>query len=151
MDADVADRVLVITRILDAPRARVFEAWTRPEQLLQWWGPKDFRVTGVELDLRVGGRYRASMRSPEGQDYAMAGVFREVIPPERLVFTFAWDETHETMPRHETVVSLRLEAQGHRTKLMFQQSIFPSTTERDSHDGGWNECFDRLERYLAHD
>src|SRR5437879_6953424 len=76
-----------ITRIIDAPRARVFKMWTDPKHLAQWWGPKGFTNPVCELDLRVGGALRIVMRAPDGVDYPMGGLFREIVEPERLVFT----------------------------------------------------------------
>ncbi len=78
---------LVITRIFDAPRELVWQAWTDPKQLVKWWGPKNFTAPVAKIDLRVGGKYLYCMRSPESQDYWSTGTYREVVPPERLVCT----------------------------------------------------------------
>ena len=82
-----AEREITITRVFDAPRALVFKAWTDAAQLAQWWGPKGFTNPVCEVDLRIGGAIRIDMRSPDGHVYPMRGEFREIVPPERLVFT----------------------------------------------------------------
>ena len=90
--AEPADRVLSITRTFAAPRELVFKVWTQPEHLARWWGPKGFSTPTCQMDARPGGDYRAVIRSPEGKDSVMRGSYREVVPPERLVMTFAWED-----------------------------------------------------------
>ena len=85
-----AERELTITRVLDAPRSLVFKVWTQPEHMVRWLGPKGFTAPSCKLEVRPGGAWRACIRSAEGVDHWMRGVYREVAPPERLVFTFAW-------------------------------------------------------------
>ena len=85
----VVERKLTLTRTLNAPRSLVFKAWTDPKQLAQWWGPKGFTNPVCELDLRVNGEIRIDMRAPDGKVYPMAGAYREIVEPERLVFTAA--------------------------------------------------------------
>ena len=87
-----ADGELVITRIFDAPRELVFRAWTEPDRAVRWWGPQGFIVAHSEIDLQPGGAYRVCMRSPEGIEHWQRGVCREFVEPERLVFTFAWED-----------------------------------------------------------
>jgi uncharacterized protein YndB with AHSA1/START domain len=143
----MADDELVIERVFDAPRRLVFKAWSSAEYQMHWLGPKDFTVESCEIDFRVGGRYRARIRSPEGQDYTMYGVYREIIAPERLVFTFAWEEEGER--GLQTLVTIDFTDQGDRTLMAFHQAPFQSLSERDGHNGGWTQCFDRLAAYLA--
>lgn len=139
---------LVITRILAAPPGVVFKAWTQREQLLHWWCPKGFTTPSCGMDLRPGGAYRICIRSPEGTDYWMRGVYREVVETERLVYTFAWEEPDGT-PGPESLITVTFAEQQGKTKLTFHQAPFESAAERDSHEEGWNECFDRLAAYLA--
>jgi len=146
--AEPAERELLITRILDAERSLVFKAWTKPEQLVQWWGPRDFTTPSCKMDVRPGGAYRICIRSPEGKDYRMQGVYREIVESYRLVFTFSWED-EKGEPGYETLVTVNFADYGGKTKLTFRQAIFESTAERDSHHEGWSECFDRLETYLA--
>lgn len=141
------ERVLVIERSFDAPRALVFKAWSEPEHLVRWWGPKGYSVPSCELDCRPGGVFRCVMRSPEGKDTRLQCGFREVSAPERLVFTWAWlDE--DGNPGHETLVTLNFEEQGIKTKLTLHQEVFESTEARDLHEGGWTGCLDSLNEYL---
>lgn len=138
---------LVITRVLDAPRGLVFEAWTRREHLVRWWGPRDFTTTSCEMDLRTGGAYRACIRSPDGKDYWMRGRYREIVPPERLVMTFAWEEEGER--GLENLVTVTFAEHAGKTRLTFKQAPFQSVEERDSHDEGWGESLERLAAFLA--
>lgn len=145
--ASTGERELTITRLLDAPRSLVFKVWTQPEHMVRWLGPKGFTAPSCELDLRPGGTWRACIRSPEGNDHRMQGVYREIVPPERLVFTFAWEE--DGVPGHETLVTVTFAEQAGRTLFTFHQATFESVESRDSHHGGWSSCFDRLADYLA--
>jgi uncharacterized protein YndB with AHSA1/START domain len=143
-----ADRVLVITRIFDAPREFVFKAWTEPEHLMRWWGPRGFTMTSCEIDLRPGGACHFHMRSPEGAEHRTRGVFREIIEPERLVMTRAWVDA-EGKPGHETLLTLTFADHGGKTKLTLHQAIFESVTARDLHQRGWSSSLDCLAEYLA--
>jgi uncharacterized protein YndB with AHSA1/START domain len=145
---DAADRELVITRVFDAPRRLVFRAMTQPEHLVRWWGPKGFTMTSCKIDLRPGGAFRFSMRSSEGTEYPHQGVYREIVEPERLVFTFAWED-EEGKPGHETLVTVSFAEHDGKTKLTFHQAVFETTADRDSHQEGWSECLDRLAAYLV--
>jgi len=82
---------IVITRIFDAPRRLVFEAWTRPEHLARWCGPRYLTLSVCEIDFRPGGAWRFVLRAPDGNDYGFGGEYREILPPERLVYTFRFD------------------------------------------------------------
>ena len=139
---------LSITRVLDAPRSLVFKVWSAPEHLMCWWGPKDFVMQSAEMDFRPGGMWRTCFRSPEGQDSWAEGIYREIVEPERLVFSFAWQEDDGTSgPEMETVVTLT--DLGDKTRLVFRQGVYATAEIRDSHESGWRECLDRLEAFLA--
>jgi uncharacterized protein YndB with AHSA1/START domain len=141
-----ADRhALVIERTFAAPRELVFAAWTEQERLAQWCYPKDFEPLFGEGDLRVGGKWRAGMKAPWGEPFVVGGVYREIIPPERLVFTHAWEPADGA--GHETVVTITLFDEAGKTRMVFEQSGFLDTATRDSHNDGWNEAFDHLRRY----
>lgn len=141
-----ADRVPVISRFLDAPRALVFEAWTRPELLQRWWGPREFTAHSIALDVRPGGTWRAAIRSPAGRDHWMRGVYHEVAAPERLVFTHIWEDGG---PAAEMLVTVTFTELGGRTKVILRQTGFAAPADRDGHQEGWAECLDRLAAYLA--
>ena len=145
---DPTERTLVIVREFNAPRTLVFRAWTDPRQVAAWWGPDDFTITSCTMDVRPGGAWRICMRGPDGVDHWHRGVFREVVEPERLVFTHAWEESNG-MPGDETLVTVHFADRGRGTLLTFQQALFESVTARDEHRGGWSECFDHLADHLA--
>ena len=142
-------RELVIVRVFDAPRRRVFEAWTDPSQAMRWMGPRGFAATHLEADLRSGGAWRICLRRDEdGEELWQGGVYREVVEPERLVFTFAWDG-EDGRRGHETLVTIMFAEQRGRTTMTFRQELFESVEERDGHGDGWNSTFDRLAECLA--
>lgn len=147
MESD--ERVLFITRVFDAPRDLVWKAWTEPERMAQWTGPRGFTLTSCEMDARPGGAYRLSMRSPEGTDHRVSGVYHEIVAPERLVYTWAWVDAQGN-PGHETLLTITFADHGaEKTLLTLRQSGFESVTARDGHQGGWNSAFDCLAEYLA--
>jgi uncharacterized protein YndB with AHSA1/START domain len=146
--APSADRTLVVTRLLDAPRELVFRMWTDPRHVEKWWGPQGFTTTSLEMDPRPGGAYRASMRSPEGKLHTRRGVHREIVPPERLVFTFAWEDAAGDLG-HETLVTVTFAEQGGKTLLTLHQATFDSVAGRDDHRRGWTSCLERFAEYLA--
>ena len=143
-----SDRELRIVRVFDAPPALVFDAWTNPGHLAQWLGPTNFTCPSCQLDVRPGGTYRACIVGPDGATYWMRGVYREIVPAKRLVFTFAWEDDAGN-PVHETVVTLTFTPQGKRTRQEFHQSLFRTEQECSEHRSGWSECLDRLDTYLA--
>ncbi|SFW89785.1 SRPBCC family protein [Amycolatopsis australiensis] len=134
---------LTITRVFDAPRELVYAAWTEPDRLASWLGPQGFAAAAVTLDPRPGGRWRACIRSPEGEELWMSGAYRETSAPERLVFTFAWDD-----PGVETLVTVTFADLGGKTEMTFTQTGFPTAAERDDHQAGWNSSFADLTGFI---
>lgn len=143
-----AERELTIRRTFNAPRALVFKAWTEPQHLAQWSCPRGFTSLENTGELRVGGAFAARMRSPEGSDHRLRGVYREIVPPERLVFTHAWIEEDGT-PGPETIVTVTLAERNARTEMTFHQGNFASVASRDGHAQGWSSCFERLAVLLS--
>ncbi len=143
------DRVLVITRILDAPRSLVFKAWTEPDHLAHWFGPRGFTLTYCQTDLRPGGAYRFGMRSPEGTDHWLQGVYREVIEPEKIVCTYAWADANGNPTRPETILTLTFADHEGKTRLTLHQALFESVTACDMHREGWTSSLDRFEEYVS--
>jgi uncharacterized protein YndB with AHSA1/START domain len=143
-----ADRELVISRVFDAPRRLVFSAWTDPEQLARWWGPRGFTTISSEADVRPGGAWRRCIRSPEGSEHCGLGIYREIAAPERLVFTYAWEDAAGN-PGHETLVTVTFDDLGGKTRLTLRQAVFESVTSQDAHYGGWTSCLDRFAEYLT--
>jgi uncharacterized protein YndB with AHSA1/START domain len=149
-DGSVAtdERVLLLTRVFDAPRALVFQAWTAPEQIARWWGPQGFSLFSVQLDIRVGGRFRIGMRSPTGTEHWKQGIYREIVAPERIAFSFAWEDA-AGQPGHETLVTVTFSEQGDKTELTLRQAVFATVAARDDHRAGWTSCMQRFADYLA--
>lgn len=142
------DRVLLMTRIFDAPRHLVFDAWAKPEHLTRWFGPTDFTVPSCAMDFRVGGHYRYCMHAPDGQDHWVWGDYREIVPPDRLVFT--WDRVDpDGTPRSNSVVTLTFEDFWGKTKMTLRQERFALQADCDEHSVGWSECLDKLAAYVS--
>lgn len=141
------DRTLVITRVFAAPRQLVFEAWTRKEHLDKWCAPRGVTIFFSEGDYRPGGKWRCVMLTPDGQKLPLGGVYREIVPNELLVFTHVWEED-EGKPGHETLVKVRFEDEGKKTKVILEQTNFKSAESRDGHNEGWSSALDVLAEYL---
>ncbi|MGA3245335.1 MAG: SRPBCC domain-containing protein [Bacteroidota bacterium] len=147
---------LVITRIFNAPRNLVWKAWTDPVHFRRWWGPKRFTCPAANTDFRVGGRYLWCMRSPEGKDYWSTGIFREIVPMERIVYTDSFaDEKGNIVPASyygllghgmslEFQVTIILEDLGSTTKMTLTHAGFPEGEVTVLASAGWNESFDKL-------
>lgn len=146
--APAAERELTMRRTFEAPRALVFRAWTEPQHLAQWSCPRGFTMIENRGELRVGGAFFAWMRSPQGEDHRMRGVYREIVAPERLVFTHAWLDARGA-PGPETLVTVTLAERNGRTEMTFHQGIFDSVASRDGHEQGWTSCFELLAELLA--
>jgi len=143
-----AERTLTLERIFDAPVELVWRCWTEKEHLAQWSRPRGFTIPLSDGDFRVGGKWRVTMRPVEGNDLAVGGEYREIVPLKRLVMTHVWDD--ETgKPGHETLVTVTFESLGKRTKVTLVQAGFDSDESRDGHKGGWSECLDILAEHLA--
>jgi uncharacterized protein YndB with AHSA1/START domain len=146
--ASLARAELFITRVFAAPRPLVFKAWTEAERAAHWWGPQGFTTLACEMDVRPGGAWRRAMRSPEGTVHIKRGVYLEITPPERLVFTYA-DEDRDGRLGPETTVTVRFAEVEGKTRLTLHQVGFETVAARDAHEGGWTSCMDRFAEYLA--
>ncbi|HKN01161.1 MAG TPA: SRPBCC domain-containing protein [Candidatus Binataceae bacterium] len=144
-----AERVLVITRVFDAPRSLVFKAWTQPDHLMRWWGPRGYTTTVSEMDLRPGGAYRFRMRSGESIDRYWHGVVREIVEPERIVWTCMVDDADGKPFSAETVLTVTFEEHEGKTKLTLHQAVFGTVEIRAAHSHGWGDAMDRLAEYVA--
>jgi len=147
--ADCAERELVITRIFDAPRSLVYKMWADPEHMVRWLGPQGFTGTILKMDARPGGAYRFHMRAPDGSDHWQQGVYREIVPEERIVCTYEWADADGNPTLPQTLLTVTFADEGAKTKLTLRQAIFESVTARDAHRGGWTSSLARLEEYLA--
>jgi NADPH:quinone reductase len=153
------EQTLVITHVFDAPRDLVFKAWTEPERMKKWWGPKGFTCPVCEIDLRPGGLCRTCMRSPDGQDFWSQGVYREIVEPERIVCTdaFADDKGNQVSPEHygmspdwpeEAIIEVTFSEHAGKTRLTLYHYPLPQGRERDLCEQGWNESLEKLGDYL---
>jgi uncharacterized protein YndB with AHSA1/START domain len=138
---------LTLKRRLNAAPAKVYAAWTDPQKLTRWFGPSHTVSDSVraELDVRVGGRFRASFNTDDGEYHEVGGVYREVAPPERLVFSWAWHST----PERESLVTVSLKPDGAGTLLTLQHEQLFDQAACDGHTRGWTGSLDRLEAYIA--
>jgi uncharacterized protein YndB with AHSA1/START domain len=148
MSATLADDQLLIQRTFDAPAHVVFSLWAEARHMRRWMGPDGFDCPQMEMDFRVGGAYRGTIRSAEMGDNPFHGVYREIEPNRRLVFTFAWDNDGPSAGV-ETLVTILFEEKDGRTVQTFHQTPFLSVERRDSHIGGWSQAFDKAQAYAA--
>jgi uncharacterized protein YndB with AHSA1/START domain len=150
---------LTITRIFDSSRENVWKAWTSPEEIKKWWGPKYFTSPFSSIDLRIGGKYLHCMRGPDGRDYWSTGVYHEIVPMERLVVTDSFaDEKGNVVPASnygiagdfplELLVTVTFEEMGNRTKMVLQHEGIPEGMMREMTETGWNESFDKLAEHI---
>jgi uncharacterized protein YndB with AHSA1/START domain len=138
----ITDNELIITRSFDAPPSVVFALWSSPEHMKRWMGPKNFTCPEAAIDFRIGGAYRAMIKSAEYGESWFSGVYREIVPDKRLVFTFTW-ENEGPSAGQETLVTITLEERDGKTMQTFHQAPFDNVARRDSHVGGWSEAFDK--------
>ena len=145
------EKTVLLTRVFDAPRRLVFEAWTRPEALAQWFGPKGFTVPSCETDPRAGGFFRLCMRSPDGKNYWVRGAYREIVAPERLVITCT-AEDDKGVPRLEEIINVALEERAGRTTLSLNATARGLGDEAAKMlagmQKGWAQTVDRLNALL---
>lgn len=143
----MSENAVRITRMFAAPREQVFNAFVRKEALQGWFGPEGFSIPTAMVDPRPGGSYRIEMHSPQGAVHIVTGEYREVRPPEKLVFTWRWLEGSGLGP--ETLVTLTFAARDGGTELTLTHSGFATLEGRDGHQGGWASSFESLRELLA--
>lgn len=150
---------LVIIRTFDAPRELVWKAWTEPQSFMRWWGPKDFTTPVSKIDLREGGKYLNCMRSPEGQEYWSTGVYRDIVPMERIVCTDSFaDGKGNIVPASyygmlgdwpkELLVTVTFEEIDGKTKMTLRHAGIPKGKMSEDTETGWNQSFDKLAESL---
>ena len=143
------ERELTITRDLAASREKVFAAWTDPERAAAWWAPRDFTLLRCEMDVRPGGIWLRSMKSASGRVYVKHGVYRSVVRPEKVSFTYNTEDDAGTVDS-ETVVTITLVDLGNdRTRLTLHHTGFDSVPLRDDHGTGWGGAMDRLAAFCG--
>lgn len=134
---------LVLRRTYKASRERLFEAWTTPQILRQFFGPRDVEIVDAQVDLRVGGGYSITMKKPDGELMTVRGSYRAVEPPERIVSTWAWDEDDPALEK-ETLLTLEFVERGDESELILSHEAFRDLTQRNNHESGWTTILDQL-------
>jgi uncharacterized protein YndB with AHSA1/START domain len=157
---NATDREVLITRVFDAPRELVYAAWTDPEHLQRWYAPRGCTIQFAAIDLRPGGTFHSCIRTPDGHDCWCKGVYREIVAPERIVFTMAIADEHGNLvgpieagmdpdwPR-ETTVTVTFAEQGAQTKLTLHQTVSEELAKRTGAHPSWLDMLDRLAEELA--
>lgn len=139
---------LELTRTIAAPRAKVFEAWTDPEILKQWHAPGDYTVPVAEAEVRVGGRYRIRMQAPDKDiSHTVGGEYKEVVPTEKLVYTWQWEDDADEVG--ETLVTVEFRDNGESTDLSIKHERLPTEDARAKHSQGWLGSLANLDRLFA--
>ena len=138
---------LTLKRRINAAPSKVYAAWTEPEKLAAWFGPSKVREGSLlaETDLRVGGSYRISFNATDGEYFQVGGVYREIVPNELLVMSWAWHST----PERESQLTISLKPDGAGTLLTLHHEQFFNEAARDGHEKGWTELLGKLEQSLA--
>ena len=139
---------LEISRVIEAPRDRVYAAWTDPEQLKQWFGPENVKTRELVADARVGGTFRWDIINSEGEEMTMRGEFRELQPDKKIVFTWQWEDD-EDWENHISIVTVELDDAGGGTELRLTHEQLPNEESRDGHTRGWESALDKLERLFS--
>jgi uncharacterized protein YndB with AHSA1/START domain len=139
----VADEELRVERFIAAPPETVYLYWTDPQRIVRWWGPEGYDIPAHTFEVRRGGRWRTTMRSPDGGLYTVSGIYRELVPATRLVFTWAWEgERGERC--NETEVTITFQSTPGGTRLLVQQRPFADIVTRDHHAQGWQSALNCL-------
>ena len=132
---------LMLKRRLKATPAKIYAAWTDPQQIARWWGPAGAVVLEAHADVRVGGKFRKRTRTLDGEEHVVSGIYREVVPNKKLVFSWAWRST----PERESLVTVTLKQDGDTTILTLLHEQFYDEAARDNHRFGWSGALDTLE------
>ena len=141
--ADAAERVLADSAVFPISRAQMFELWTAPEHQRHWFFPRGMTVEVHENDVRVGGRARLTMRDQEGLPIELTTTYRELVPPERIVFEHQWAGDPPTL------VTVLFTDEGGNTRVTLHQGVFASREMRESHEQGWRSTLDNLADYAS--
>lgn len=142
---------LTITRTFEIDRETLFNMWTEPEHVSKWFGPKNFTVADCKIELKPGGEFIVNMKTPDGKIYPSTGVFREITPPEKLVFALISHFDDEGNPQMEMLNTITFSEQGSKTKMIMiieEIKTLPGVVPLKGLDFAWNQSFDKLEKAL---
>ncbi|MEP7014708.1 MAG: SRPBCC domain-containing protein [Verrucomicrobiota bacterium] len=139
---------LEVTRLIKAPRDRVYEAWTDPDQMKQWFGPESVQTNDFVADVRVGGKYRWDLTNSEGEKMTALGEYREMQSGKKIVFTWKWDDD-EVWENYTSVVTVELSDRDGGTEVRLTHEQLPSEQSRDGHTEGWTSLLNKLEKFFS--
>jgi uncharacterized protein YndB with AHSA1/START domain len=145
-DTVATPRLVEVRRTIHAPRQRVFDAWTKAEEIKAWHAPGPMTVSRADIDLRPGGAYRIHMVAPTGEEHRVVGTYREVDPPRRVVYTWQWETG---IDQTVTTVSLDFIERGADTEVVLRHEGFSRDEARASHEQGWTAIMDKLAAHFA--
>lgn len=138
---------LTLRRRIKARPEDIYAAWTDPQKIVRWWGPAGAEPLHAQTDACIGGRFRVTFRTPDGEEHDVSGIYREVVPNEKLVFTWEW----RTMPERQSLVTIALKNMGDETQLTLIHEQFFDEPARDRHEYGWTGALDKLEALCSSD
>ncbi len=136
---------LTLKRHFKAPPEKVYAAWTDPQQLMQWFGPAGAKMAVAKADVKVGGKFAAGFSTPDGERHDVSGIYREVMPNRKLIFTWAW----RTTPERESLLTLTFKPDGEGTMFTLLHEQFFDQAARDGHERGWTGTMDKLANFVA--
>jgi len=139
---------LQVSRVIPAPRERVFRAWIDPEKLTQWWGPENVQCVGAEVDQRVGGNYKITLKGEQGVPFSVMGSYIEISEPERLIFTWNWEDDDMALEQ-ETQVAVHFKDLDGKTEVTIEHTKFLDEEMKNNHQGGWTNLLAKLESALS--
>ena len=139
---------LEIKRLINAPRNRVYAAWTNPKQLTEWFGPENVRTRDLVAETRVGGKFRWDLINPEGEEMTGQGEYRDLQPGRKIVFTWQWEDD-ETWENHNSIVTVELSDAAGGTELRLLHEHLPSEESRDNHNDRWKSSLNKLDKFLS--
>ena len=135
-------------RVFKTSPERMFRIWTEPDAIMRWFGPEGYRTVLAEVDLRVGGKYRFSTQDTDGNIYYISGTYREIQPPSKLVFTWVWAYEISNPNQEIMLVTVEFAPQGDTTRVLLTQEHVADQQALEGHQGGWRDCFNRMETLI---
>ena len=142
-----SNKAAVIHQTISAPRERVYQAWTSPDEARAWGAPDELRVAAFDADFRIGGRYRLAMAAPDGTRHVAVGEYRAIIPPTHLEYTWSWEDDPDVK---DSIVTIDFIPHGAATEVVLRHAGLPSDDSVESHTEGWRSSIEKLARYVEH-
>ena len=143
----MTEHTLIIKKVFNAKPEELFEAWTDPKQVAEWYGPEGFMKSDIHtFDVREGGSYSLTMNAPDGAQHKLLGTFKTIEKPSKLVFTWQWKNADDTMGGEETLVTVEFKSLGDGTEMTFTHTGFTTEKSKGSHEMGWTSSFNKLEQ-----